>query len=122
LDKDAAMTAHRYAVGERVLYTQHRFPYMTWKAPYMITGCLPLEGIEPQYRIRSAHAADERMAGEHELTRMGLPTQAFRSHEIPSPLDYFTANDAANLNLIPSADLPRRVWHKNERSSGSEHA
>jgi len=113
------MIAHRYVVGERVLYTQHRFPYMTWKVPYVVTCCLTLEGIEPRYRIRSAHKADECIASEHELTRMGLPAQAFRSQEIPSPLDYFSPNNAANLNLIPAANLPRRAWHKNEKPSAA---
>jgi hypothetical protein len=113
------MNTHRYAVGERVLYTQQRFPHLTWKAPYMVVRCLASRSVEPQYQIRSAHEAADRAAGEHELSRIGLPLRTFRSPEIPCPLDYFSTDDAANLNLIPAADLPRRAWHKNESASAA---
>lgn len=110
------MKAHRYAIGERVLYTQQRFPHLTWKAPYTVLQCLDSDGIEPQYRVRSTLRVDERVAGEHELTRYALPQQAFRSGDMRPALDCVSPEPAANLNLVP-ADLRRRAWHKNERSS-----
>ncbi|MFC4174636.1 hypothetical protein ACFOYU_21715 [Microvirga sp. GCM10011540] len=104
---------HRYAVGERVLYTQRLFPNLTWKAPYTITRCLTADSVEPQYRIHSVLRSDERLAGEHELTRFAQPQQAFRAGA-SDPVDCIGPDAAANLNLIPS-DLRRRAWHKNER-------
>lgn len=112
------MTSHRYAITERVLYTQQRFPNLTWKAPYTILECLASDGTEPQYRIRSALRVDERVAGEHELTRFALPQQAFRAGDMHPALDCIGPDAAANLNVVPS-DLRRRAWHKNERSSSA---
>jgi hypothetical protein len=111
------MNTHCYSVGERVLYTRHRISHLSWKAPYTVTRCLASDQMEPQYEIRSAHGVHQRLASEHELTRMALPAQAFHPSEALSPLDFFSQDDAANLNLLPSSDLPRRVWHKNERTS-----
>jgi hypothetical protein len=48
---------------------------------------------------------------------MAVPAQAFHPAEALSPLDFFSPNEAANLNLLPAAGLPRRAWHKNERPS-----
>jgi hypothetical protein len=114
LPKDQAMS-HRYAVGQRVFYSQKRFPHLTWKAPYTILHCLASGGVEPQYRIRSALRGDERLAGEHELTRFSLPQQAFRPVEAPPFLDGFSPDAPANLNLVPP-HLERRAWHKNEQA------
>ena len=110
------MNAHRYNVGERVLYTKHRFSNLSWKAPYTIIRCLVSDCAEPQYQIRSALRSYERVAAEHELTRMALSAKAFRPAEISGPLDFFSRDDAANLNMLPAVGLPRRAWHKNEQS------
>ncbi|HZH53318.1 MAG TPA: hypothetical protein VEZ16_15735 [Microvirga sp.] len=112
------MMFHRYAVGERVLYTQHRFPHLTWKAPFTVLSCLTSEGAEPRYRIGSALRSDEREAGEHELSHLAQPQQAFRAGDMHAASDDFTPDAAANLNLVPS-DLRRRAWHKNERCSAA---
>jgi hypothetical protein len=109
--------SHLYVVGERVLYTQHRFPHLTWKAPYTILCCLDTESIEPQYRIRSALRADERVAGEHELTRFALAQQAFRAGDMQAAPDCVSPY-AANRNLVPS-ELRRRAWHENESISAA---
>jgi hypothetical protein len=109
------MNAHCYSVGERVLYTQRRISSLSWKAPYTITRCLTSGSIEPQYEIRSAHGAAKRLAAEHELTRMAQPAQASHPAEMLSALDFFSSGDPANVNLLPAADMPRRVWHKNEQ-------
>jgi hypothetical protein len=116
-EKDAPMNTHCYSVGERVLYTRQRISHLSWKAPYTVTRCLASDQMEPQYEIRSAHGAYQRLASEHELTRMAVPAQAFHPAEALSPLDFFSPNEAANLNLLPAAGLPRRAWHKNERPS-----
>jgi hypothetical protein len=133
------MPLHRFAVGEAVLYTRHRFfdpaSDLNWKSPFTVVAYLSSAGLVPQYRIRSAQESCDRVAGEHELSRTPQPQRAF----LPLNAGFFegdTDPEAANLNLehfhsmgmetalVPRAGLPRAAWHKNDprRSSGSSHA
>lgn len=72
------MQAHRFTLGEAVLYTERRFPNLNWKASFRIIGLLPPDELEPRYRIRSADLTYDRAAGEHQLSRQPLPQEARR--------------------------------------------
>ena len=67
------MQAYRFAVGETVLYTEHRFPNLKWKTPFRILGLLPFEAGEPQHLVQSADLTCDRVASEHQLSRRPLP-------------------------------------------------
>jgi hypothetical protein len=69
---------HRFAIGQGVLYTEHRFPNLSWKAPFTVIDLLPSDGIEPQYRILSRDGADDQIVGEHALNCQPLPHGARR--------------------------------------------
>jgi hypothetical protein len=55
------------------------------------------------------------VAGENELSHERLPLGAFQEMDAPGLMDSGDMNDAANLNLVPWASLPRRAQHKNEQ-------
>lgn len=116
------MTAHHhYAVGQRVLYTEQRFPHLICKQPYTIVRCLDSKRPEPQYQIRSAARPCDCVAGEGELSHEGLPLGAFQEMDIPGFVDSNVMSEAANLNLVPWASLPRRARHKNEQPRQVRH-
>lgn len=108
------MRLHHHAVGERVFYAGHRFPYLVCNEPCTIIRCLESMRSEPQYQIHSVHRPYEHMAGEDELSRGAMPMRSFREPEFPNFLDGGGMNEAANLNLVPLDRLPRRARHKNE--------
>ncbi|WP_114945455.1 hypothetical protein [Microvirga calopogonii] len=115
------MKAHRFAVGDHVLYTEQRFPHVVCKQPYTIIGCLDSRRFEPQYQIRSAIRPHDCVAGEDELSRDASPVSAFRDADVPGILDGTGMNEPANLNLVPWMSLPRRVQHKNEHAYPLRH-
>lgn len=113
------MQAHRFAVGEVVLYAERRHSHFTWKAPYTIVSCLRVEASEPQYRIVSIHRQEIRMAGEHELCRTPQPCPVVQQSldeffEIPSCLQ------PANLNR-KSSDRPPLVPSLQHSTSSGHH-
>jgi hypothetical protein len=110
-------------IGETVLYTKRRFSNLTWTTPFTVVAYFPAAGPTPQYRIRSASEARDRIASEHELSRTPQPQRAFLRMNAGFFEDE-TTPEAANLNLAPRADLPRSTWHKGEprRTSGDFHA
>ena len=110
------MKAHHYAVGDHVLYTEHRFPHLVGKQHYTIVGCLASCQSEPQYQIRSTARLYDCVAGEDELSQDALPMGAFRQVEVPGLLDFTGMDEPANLNLVPWMSLPRRAQHKNEHA------
>jgi hypothetical protein len=110
------MKAHHYAVGDHVLYTEHRFPHLVCKQPYTIVGCLDSRRSEPHYQIRSTARPYDCVAGEDELSLDASPVGAFRQAEIPGLLDFTSMDEPANLNLVPWMSLPRRARHKNEQA------
>jgi hypothetical protein len=113
------MQAHRFAVGEVVLYAEKRHPHFTWKAPYTIVSCMSVEATEPQYRIASIHHHGIRIAGEHELCRTPQPLPAAQQSlepffEIPSCLQ------PANLNLDSIAKRPLVPWLQHSTSGAHD--
>jgi hypothetical protein len=108
------MQIHRFAVGETVLYTEQRFPNLSWKAPYTVVTCLPTTGAQPQYQIRSDHRSVDRVASEHELSQTLQLDRAFRRVDGRSLEDCVASRDATQ-QLVPWADLPRTARHKNDR-------
>lgn len=109
------MRSHHFAIGDHVLYTEHRFPHLVCKQPYTIVGCLDSRRSEPQYQIRSATRPYDCVAGEDELSRDASPMSAFREADVSDPLDGTGMSEPANLNLVPWPALPRRAQHKNEQ-------
>ncbi|PVE21486.1 hypothetical protein DC522_26445 [Microvirga sp. KLBC 81] len=113
------MQAHRFAVGEIVLYAERRHPQFTWKVPYTIISCIRTDAAEPQYRIASVHRDEIRTAGEHELCRTLQPLPAVQQ----SPEQFLEALSClrpANLNLKSALEspLPARLQHSR---SGAHH-
>lgn len=115
------MRAHHYAVGERVLYTEQRFPHLICRQPYTVIQCLDSRRSNPQYQIRSASRPFDCVAGEDELSRDGLPMNVSQQPDFPSFLDCNLMNEAANFNLVPWDSLPRRTRHKNEKPRLARH-
>jgi hypothetical protein len=115
------MRNHHFAVGDHVLYTEHRFPHLVCKHPYTIVGCLDSRRFEPQYQIRSASRPYDCVAGEDELSRDASPMSAFRDVDVSDFLDGTGVGEPANLNLVPWLSLPRRAQHKNEQTYPFSH-
>jgi hypothetical protein len=115
------MRAHHFGIGDRVLYTEQRFPHLICKQPYTIVGCLDSRRSEPQYQIRSATRPCDCVAAEDELSRDASPMSAFREMDISSFLDGTSMSQPANLNLVPWLSLPRRAQHKNEQARRFRH-
>lgn len=67
LDEEADMARHKFSVGQFVDFVQPRLstPIIS---RYEITRLLPSDGIQFQYRIKTAGESFERMAKEDELT------------------------------------------------------
>lgn len=63
------MAPHAFAVGQRVIFTPGRDDANVPRGAYVITRLMPLEGVEQQYRVKSASDAHERVARESQLRR-----------------------------------------------------
>lgn len=61
------MTTHRYHVGERVHYVRGPYDGDVTPGAYTITRLLPIDGLDPQYRVKSAIELHERMMRESQL-------------------------------------------------------
>jgi len=112
------MQAHRFAVGETVLFAENRHPHFTWKVPYTIISCIRMEAAEPQYRIASMHRHEIRTAGEHELCRTPQPLSAVRQ----PPEQFFESLSClqpANVNLKSAVENPLAPWL--QRLGSGEH-
>lgn len=99
------MANHKFAVGEIVLYTDRRFPQLTWKAPYTVVACIKASTVDAKYRIRSIHRHDSRIASEHELSRGPLSRRSQRPWQ-ERFRDGPHLQHAANLNLLPAERRP----------------
>jgi hypothetical protein len=62
------MAAHRFKVGQRVIFHSPRRSV----GPSLVTvlRLLPIEGMDRTYRIKSAEEGFERVATEHELASL----------------------------------------------------
>jgi hypothetical protein len=63
------MVPHAFAVGQRVIFTPGRNDANVPRGAYIVTRLMPLEGIEQQYRVKSAGDAHERVVRESQLRR-----------------------------------------------------
>jgi hypothetical protein len=63
------MVSHAFTVGQRVIFTPGRDDANVPRGAYVITRLMPFEGVEQQYRVKSAADAHERVARESQLRR-----------------------------------------------------
>jgi hypothetical protein len=66
--RECPMPSHEFHIGERVMLR----PAVSRNVPggvYEVTKQLPHNGLEFEYRIKSANEPYERIAGERELTK-----------------------------------------------------
>ena len=68
------MQKHKFTLGQTVRFTHRRYLTAAARDDYKVTRLLPLEGLECEYRIKSAGEPFERVARESQLER--LPHQA----------------------------------------------
>ena len=61
-----AMTDYRFDIGERVTYSEKRFPTGVWATELVVVEQLTKDGT-PQYRLRIHGGATEYVLAEHEL-------------------------------------------------------
>jgi hypothetical protein len=77
------MTDYRFEIGERVTYSEKRFPSGVWAAELIVVEQLtPDKG--PQYRLRVEGGAIEYVLAEHELFPSVDHHQNRRSDPSPS--------------------------------------
>lgn len=63
------MTGHKYHVGERVEYVRDTLYGTAASGAYTITRCMPTDGADPQYRVKSANETHERTMRENQLRK-----------------------------------------------------
>jgi hypothetical protein len=61
------MSGYRFGIGERVSYSEKRFPMGVWTAELMVVEQLA-RGAEPKYRLMDQEGASEYVLAEHELS------------------------------------------------------
>jgi hypothetical protein len=64
------MATHKYAPGQSVRFSPHRFEDSAARGVYTIVTRLPDEGNVPQYRIRAKTDGRERVVREDQLERV----------------------------------------------------
>jgi hypothetical protein len=98
-------------------------------APYDDTGDRVFHSGRPAHRpigprLGSVHLGPEHRSrstrrGENEIRQGDVPMKVSRAPEVSDFLDGDGMNKAADLDLVPLDNLPRRVRHKNERTCRS---
>lgn len=63
------MASHKYAVGQNVWFSPHRYQEGGARGLYTIVRLLPEEGNAPQYRIKAKTDGRERVVREEQLAR-----------------------------------------------------
>ena len=61
------MTDYRFEIGERVTYSEKRFPSGVWTAELVVVEQLTGNG-KPEYRLRKRDGATEHVLAEDELS------------------------------------------------------
>jgi hypothetical protein len=61
------MMGYRFGIGERVTYSEKRFPTGVWATELVVVEQLTKDGT-PQYRLRIHDGATEYVLAEHELS------------------------------------------------------
>jgi hypothetical protein len=64
---------HKFSLGQTVRFTQSGYLTAAARDDFKITRLLPIEGMECEYRIKSAAEPFERVARESQLDRMPRP-------------------------------------------------
>jgi hypothetical protein len=64
------MATHKYAPGQSVRFSPHRYEDNSARGIYTIVTRLPEEGNIPQYRIRAKTDGRERVVRENQLDRV----------------------------------------------------
>jgi hypothetical protein len=64
------MSAHKFFVGQTVLVAYGKYPDLQRGERFRVARLLPLEGLAPQYRIKSELDGHERIVREGELAAM----------------------------------------------------
>lgn len=111
------MEAHRFGVGEIVLYAERRYSHFTWKVPYTVVSCIRADAVEPQYRIVSDRHPEILTVGEHELCRTPQPVPAVRQ----LPDQFFVIPpwlQPANLNREATVGHPLASWLQHSTGGG----
>lgn len=65
------MATHKYAAGQSVRFSPHRYEDGSSRGVYTVVAKLPEEGNVPQYRIRAKTDGRERVVREDQLDRVG---------------------------------------------------
>ena len=63
------MVVHKFAAGQSVRFSPHRYEDNSARGLYTIVRLLPEEGSTPQYRIKSKTDGHERVVRETQLER-----------------------------------------------------
>ena len=64
------MATHKYAPGQSVRFSPHRYEDASSRGVYTIVLRLPEEGNVPQYRIKAKTDGRERIVREDQLARV----------------------------------------------------
>ena len=64
------MATHKFAPGQSVRFSPHRYEDSSARGMYTIVMRLPEEGNTPQYRIRAKTDGRERIVRENQLERV----------------------------------------------------
>jgi hypothetical protein len=64
------MSAHKFFVGQIVLVAYGKYPELQKGERFRVARLLPLEGLAPQYRIRSEFDGHERIVREGQFAPM----------------------------------------------------
>jgi hypothetical protein len=67
---EAIIATHKYAPGQSVRYSPHRFEDVSARGIYTVVTRLPEDGHMPQYRIKADIDGRERVAREDQLAQV----------------------------------------------------
>ena len=62
-------SAHKFSIGQTVVFTAKPIGQMAVDSTYEVMKLLPSDGLDFQYRIKSAKETFERVAKESQLAR-----------------------------------------------------
>ena len=69
------MSKHKFTLGQTVRFIHRGYLASAARDDYKVTRLLPVEGLECEYRIKSADEPFERVARESQLERMPRPAR-----------------------------------------------
>ncbi len=101
------MTDHIFAVGDRVRITRAVSDGEEFGGSYEVSACLPSEGSEPRYRVKSIAESFSRVATESSMQALFGPNRqvptiaskaSIRAHNEPAQVS-LAATSATRLSL-----------------------